>query len=128
MQRPTIPLGACMGTPAHDWRVASWVDFEIQPEPDEKDGQAVHGRSAAGYFCARCLAQADASVLYSEREKAESTPIDVPPGDPRAHAGALERLRDELAQAAVIGDGTPEGEEAAARAAALDAVLAKPAP
>jgi hypothetical protein len=118
-----------MGTPAHDWRVASWVDFEIQPEPDEKDGQAVHGRSAAGYFCARCLAQADASVLYAEREKAEGPEAGtLPSGDPRAHAGALERLRDELAQAAVMADGSDTGEDAAAKAAALEWLIAKVPP
>jgi len=116
IQRPTLALGACMGTPAHDWRVSAWA--EIEPDADNPG----RGRAAVAFYCTRCLAQVDADVLYAERPQEDH--VDIPAGDPRAHAGHLRRLRDELAQAAVIGDGTPDGEEASARAAALDVVLA----
>lgn len=130
LQRPTVALGACINGQAHNWHVSTLTEFEILPEPDADDPHPapVRGRVVSAFFCSHCLAQVDAAVLYAEREKDDSPEAGtLPAGDPRANVRALERLRDDLAQAAVIGDGTPEGEEAAARAAALEALLARPA-
>ena len=124
-QCPTLALGACMGTPAHDWRVSSWVDFEIRSEPGDESPEPVRGRSASSFFCARCLAQVDAAVLYAER------PADEEPTGPageiseRLAVSLLAEMANECAQTEVGEHGTLAAEEAELRRAALELAISK---
>jgi len=128
IQRPTVALGGCMGTPAHDWRVSAWVDFALTPEPEPGDEhpETVRGRAASTFACARCLAQVDAAVLYVERESAAPA-ADATDGDPRAHVRSLEDLRDELAQALALSN-EGERDDLVARVAAVEWALSDRTP
>lgn len=127
LQRPTLTLPTCTAGQPHEWRVASWVDFEVSPEadPENPKPESVTGRSAAGFFCSRCLAQVDASVLYAERAAEDESTAPVGEITPRNALSLLHEMVNEAAQTEVGEFGSMAAEEAERRRAALEWAIAQ---
>jgi hypothetical protein len=122
IQRPTLALGACMGTPAHDWRVSAWAEIEADADNPGK------GRAAVAFYCARCLSQVDAAVLYAERPADEEAP---PAGeiDAKLALATLHDMHNEAAQATAVAEaGSFAADEAERRRAALEWAISQAKP